>query len=63
MFFANVVVGDPNFARSGALDDWIRVYHGPDNKNVYYYRQNNGDGTFGPSTTFDVGMDCDTGPT
>ena len=62
MFFANVVVNNPNFLRSEIRDDWIRIYHGTDGKNIYYYRQNNGDGTFGPSTTFDVDMDCNSGP-
>lgn len=62
MFFANIVVGDPNFDRKGALDDWIRVFHDAKGKNTYYYRQNQGAGKFGPSTTFSVDYNCDTGP-
>ncbi|KAL6886462.1 hypothetical protein HDV57DRAFT_390273 [Trichoderma longibrachiatum] len=63
MFFANLVVGDPNAARSAALDDWIRVYHDTrTNNNTYYFRQNLGGGNFGPSTTFDVDQNCDGGP-
>ena len=63
MFFANLVVGDPNFDRKDALDDWIRVYHDTrTGKNTYYFRQNLGGGNFGPSTTFDVAQDCDLGP-
>ncbi|KAK3315918.1 carbohydrate esterase family 3 protein [Apodospora peruviana] len=63
MFFANIVVNNPGAPRSEALDDWIRVFHDPDTgKNTYYYRQNQGGGVFGPSTTFDVDMNCDSGP-
>ena len=63
MFFANIVVNDANFDRKAALDDWIRVFHDTrTNKNTYYYRQNNGGGNFGPSRTFDVDMNCDSGP-
>nr|UMZ45337.1 hypothetical protein [Paramyrothecium sp.] len=62
MFFANIVVGNPNFNRNEALDEWIRIFHDTNGKNTYYYRQNLGGGEFGPSTTFDVGVDCDAGP-
>lgn len=63
MFFANLVINDPNAERSQALDDWIRVFHDTrTGKNTYYYRQNLGGGKFGPSTVFDVKMDCDSGP-
>ncbi|KAK3372649.1 carbohydrate esterase family 3 protein [Podospora didyma] len=64
MFFANIVVKNPNFERKDAMDDWIRVFHNPaTNKNTYLYRQNNGGGNFGPETTFNVDLNCDTGPT
>ena len=62
MFFANIVVNNPNFSRKEALDDWIRVFHDTNGRNTYYYRQNQGNGNFGPSTTFDVDMDCNSGP-
>lgn len=62
MFFANLVVGNPGFQRNEALDDWIRIYHGVDEKNTYWFRQNLGGGQFGPSTTFDVKQDCNLGP-
>ena len=62
MFFANLVLNNPNAARSEARDEWIRIFHDANGKNTYYYRQNMGDGTFGPSTTFNVDMDCDAGP-
>ncbi|KAH8887189.1 hypothetical protein GQ53DRAFT_874237 [Thozetella sp. PMI_491] len=60
MFFANIVLNSSD--RSKALDDWIRIYHNTTGKNTYYYRQNLGGGKFGPSQTFDVGVDCDSGP-
>jgi hypothetical protein len=62
IFFANVVVGNPNFNRNEALDEWIRIFHDANGKNTYYYRQNLGGGEFGPSRSFDVGVDCDAGP-
>jgi hypothetical protein len=62
IFFANVVKGDPNADRSASLDDWIRIYHDPDNKNNYYFRQNLGGGKFDKSVRFNVDMDCDQGP-
>lgn len=63
MFFANILVNDANFDRKAALDDWICVFHDTrTNKNTYYYRQNNGGGNFGPFRTFNVGMNCDSGP-
>jgi hypothetical protein len=63
MFFANIVLNNPNAARSEAQDDWIRIFHDTSTgKNTYYYRQNQGGGSFGPSTTFDVDMNCDAGP-
>jgi hypothetical protein len=62
IFFANVVVGDPSASRLAALDDWIRIWHGPNDKNTYYLRQNMGGGQFGASVQFDVDMDCDLGP-
>ncbi|EPE24178.1 Integrin alpha N-terminal [Glarea lozoyensis ATCC 20868] len=62
MFFANLVVADPNADRAKTLDDWIRIYHDRDDKNTYYYRQNLGGGKFGASTTFNVDMDCNLGP-
>lgn len=63
MFFANIVVSNPNFERADALDDWIRILHNTTSvKNTYYFRQNLGGGKFGPSTTFDVDQNCDSGP-
>ncbi|KAH7417851.1 carbohydrate esterase family 3 protein [Cadophora sp. MPI-SDFR-AT-0126] len=61
IFFANVVVGDPNADRKAALDDWIRIWHN-DGVNAYYFRQNLGGGVFGDSVRFDVGLNCDLGP-
>lgn len=62
IFFANIVKGDPNAARTGALDDWIRVYHNTKDKNAYWFRQNLGGGKFDRSVQFDVDMNCDLGP-
>lgn len=63
MFFANLVLNNPNAARKEAQDDWIRIRHDPAaNKNWYWFRQNLGGGNFGPSTSFDVDQNCDTGP-
>jgi len=62
VFFANVVAFNNKAEYKEMLDDWIRVFHALDGKNTYYYRQNNGGGVFGPSTTFSVDMNCDSGP-
>ncbi|KAI1261901.1 carbohydrate esterase family 3 protein [Xylariaceae sp. FL1019] len=62
IFFANLVVGDVNAGRSQALDDWVRIWHTKEGRNVYYFRQNLGGGKFGDSVEFDVDMDCDDGP-
>lgn len=62
MFFANIVAFNNKAEYKDILDDWIRVFHALDGKNTYYFRQNLGGGTFGPSTTFDVAMNCDSGP-
>jgi hypothetical protein len=62
IFFANIVKGDPNAARTAALDDWIRVYHNTKDKNAYWFRQNLGGGKFDKSVQFDVDMNCDLGP-
>ncbi|KAF5001515.1 hypothetical protein FGRMN_986 [Fusarium graminum] len=62
IFFANIVKGDPNAARTAALDDWIRVYHNTKDKNAYWFRQNLGSGKFDKSVQFDVDMNCDLGP-
>jgi hypothetical protein len=62
IFFANLVVGDPNADRMAALDDWVRIWHDTTDQNTYYFRQNLGGGNFGDSVKFDVDMDCDLGP-
>jgi hypothetical protein len=48
--------------RSQARDDWIRIEHDDDQKNKYWVRQNNGDGTFADHVQFDIGFNCDLGP-
>ena len=62
MFFANLVVGDASAPRSAALDDWIRIFHDTSGKNTYWFRQNLGGGNFAESKTFNVDMNCDSGP-
>ncbi|KAI0145418.1 hypothetical protein GGR57DRAFT_494464 [Xylariaceae sp. FL1272] len=62
IFFANLVVVDVNAGRSQALDDWVRIWHTEEGRNVYYFRQNLGGGKFGDSVEFDVDIDCDDGP-
>jgi FG-GAP-like repeat len=62
VFFAKIMVGNPNWQRNEALDVWIRIFHDTaTGKNMYYYRQNLGGGKFGPSTTFDVEQNSDSG--
>jgi hypothetical protein len=56
--FADIIKNDPNSDRVLALDDWIRRFTAKDGKTTFYFRQNLGGGKFGPSTTFDPGMDC-----
>lgn len=58
MYFADIIKINPNSDRSFALDDWIRVYTTADGEKTYYFRQNLGGGNFGPSRTFDPGIDC-----
>ncbi|KAK0384091.1 hypothetical protein NLU13_8180 [Sarocladium strictum] len=58
IFFANIVKNDPNADRALALDDWIRIFTDTAGSATYYFRQNLGGGRFGPSTTFDPGLNC-----
>lgn len=61
MYFANIIKNNPNAPREEALDDWIRVFISEAGETTYYFRRNLGGGTFGPSTTFDPGMNCPSG--
>jgi hypothetical protein len=61
MFFAQLI-NPYNVDRSDALDDWVRIVHNADGTNTYYVRENLGNGAFGSSQTFDIGLDCDAGP-
>jgi hypothetical protein len=58
LYFADIIKNDPNSDRALSLDDWIRVYANLLGEKTYYFRQNLGGGKFGPSITFDPGMDC-----
>ncbi|KAK4450304.1 integrin alpha N-terminal [Podospora aff. communis PSN243] len=58
IFFANLVVSNPNFDRKTALDDWIRIYKNAAGNNEYYVRMNQGNGVFGSSVRFYVDMTC-----
>jgi hypothetical protein len=58
MYFADIIKNDPASDRSLSLDDWIRVRTDLNGEVWYYYRQNLGGGKFGPSTTFNPGIDC-----
>jgi hypothetical protein len=61
IFFAQLVnVGGAD--RSAALDEMIRIVHDDEGKNTYWFRLNNGGGKFANPVTFDVGMDCNYGP-
>jgi hypothetical protein len=58
MYFADIIKNNPGSDRSASLDDWIRVRGDLSGKVWYYYRQNLGGGKFGPSKSFDPGMNC-----
>ncbi|KAI1149546.1 hypothetical protein F4825DRAFT_49431 [Nemania diffusa] len=59
VFFANIVVGDPNADRSQSLDDLILVDIDDSRKMTWTFRQNLGaGGSFGDSKTFNVGLNC-----
>lgn len=62
IFFAQLVnVGGA--PREDTLDEMIRVYHNYDTSiNTYYFRLNNGGGSFNSPVTFDVDLDCNLGP-
>jgi hypothetical protein len=61
IFFAQLVnIGGGD--RSIALDEMIRIVHADDGTNTYYFRLNHGGGVFDAPVTFDVGMDCNLGP-
>jgi hypothetical protein len=60
-FFAQLVNGG-GADRSGALDEWVRIEHQSNGKNIYWMRQNLGGGNFAEHVQFDVDMDCNSGP-
>lgn len=62
VFFANLVVLNGRFQRGEELDDWVRVrFEGNRDKGTWFVRQNLGEGGFGESVEFDVGMNCGRG--
>jgi hypothetical protein len=61
-FFAQLV-NSGGADRSGALDDWVRIEHQSDGTNIYWLRTNSGGGVFADHVKFDVGFNCDAGPT
>lgn len=62
VFFGNIVKNEANAPRESALDEIIRIYHDEKGKNTYYYRKNNGGGSFNSPVTFNVDQNCDNGP-
>ena len=62
VFFGNIVKNEAAAPREAALDEIIRIYHDEKGKNTYYFRQNNGGGSFKAPVTFNVDQNCDNGP-
>jgi hypothetical protein len=62
VFFGQLVnLGDVD--RAQALDEMIRIVHDDvTGINTYWYRLNKGGGVFDAPVTFDVGQNCDGGP-
>jgi hypothetical protein len=61
IFFANLVMNDPNADRASALDDLIQVYTSLSGVTTYFMRQNLGGGVFGANKIINFGMDCPDG--